>query len=111
VIDLVEVHLVRLGQPERAGEERGEQDDDHQIHVETVEPAAGLTREAGRSVRAGRRRREPVADPAHEPELGEGQGRGPAWHRRGFVGKSIVWDDCERGIADRLPLDGRPNPA
>ena len=42
VVDLVEVHLVRLGEPERAQPHRRDDEDDEQPQVEPVEPAAAL---------------------------------------------------------------------
>ena len=54
VVDLVEVHLVRLGEPEHPQAE--DRDDEHDEHpeVEAVEAAAGLVVEGSRAVRAER---------------------------------------------------------
>ena len=54
VIDLVEVHLVRLGETEHPDAEDRRDEDDQQPEVEPVEPATGLVVETTRSIRSHR---------------------------------------------------------
>ena len=54
VVDLVEVHLVRLGEPERAQQHRPDHEQDHEQQVELVQPAATLRAERRAAVGRGR---------------------------------------------------------
>ena len=74
VIDLVEVHLVGLGQAERAQPERGQQQDDHDPDVEAVEAAAAFPDQGPAPVGADGSLRQPVMDPPDDTALRE---RGP----------------------------------
>ena len=53
VVDLVEVHLVRLGEPEGAQQHRPDDEHDDEPQVEPVEPPAALASAGSRSDRAG----------------------------------------------------------
>ena len=80
VIDLVEVHLVGLRQPEQAKAERGQYEDDEDPHIEAVEAAAALPDEQPAAVGPDRLIAEASAEPADESEIGEGHRRRPAGH-------------------------------
>ena len=69
VIDLVEVHLVRLGQPEHAEAQRGDDQDDQEPQVEPVEPAAALARAGSRCGPGGRALVEPRPGTSRRPDL------------------------------------------
>ena len=66
VVDLVEVHLVGLGEAEHAQAERGQQEHDHQPHVEAVQPAATLADQRATPVGPHGPLGQPVADPADD---------------------------------------------
>ena len=81
VVDLVEVHLVRLGQAERAQQQRAEDEQDDQEQVEPVEAAAALVAEGGTPIRADRRLVEAGLEPADDADLLDGRARRPGRHR------------------------------
>ncbi len=82
VIDLVEVHLVRLGEPEQAQPERREDQDEDEPGIEAVESAAALAHERPAPVGARRDRVQPVVDPPADPDLLESGGLRPGRQRR-----------------------------
>ncbi len=81
VVDLVEVHLVRLGQSERAQEQGAEDEQDDQEQVEPVEAAAALVAERGAPIRADRRLVEAGLEPADDADLVDRRARRPGRHR------------------------------
>ena len=86
VIDLVEVHLVGLGQPVSA-QDHGPDDQDHDDpQIELVEPAAALAAQQGAAVGPERRLAQAGPEPADDPELIEAGARGPGRERGGRGG-------------------------
>ncbi len=66
MVDLVEVHAVRLGEPVRPQHERGDHEDEEDPQVQPVEPAAALPDQERRPV-VGAIPPEP-AQPADDPQ-------------------------------------------
>ena len=77
VVDLVEVHLVRLGQPERSEQEAADHQHDQQPQVQPVEAAAALAGKQRAPVGADGTVAKPRPEPADDPELGEAGPGGP----------------------------------
>ena len=71
VVDLVEVHLIWLGEAERPERHRGDDEDDQEPQVKAVEPASTFGDERRAAVRADRSVAEPGPEPADDAELGE----------------------------------------
>ena len=82
VVDLVEVHLVRLGQPEHAQPEDRHDEHDEDPEVEAVEAAAGLVVEGLRAVGPERPGSDLLAQPLDDAHLGSGRRFGPGRERR-----------------------------
>ena len=89
VIDLVEVHLERLVEPEGAQHHRPEDEHDDDPQVEPVEPAAALVTDRGRPVGPDPRVVVAGLEPGDDADVVEGAAGGPARHRRGRRGG---WD-------------------
>ena len=84
VVDLVEVHPVRLGQAERAQTEAGHDDDHQEPQVQSVEPPAGLAVKPPRAIGHERTHGQPRGQPAqagpvaqHGRQVTPGRGPGP----------------------------------
>ena len=83
VVDLVEVHLVRLREAERAQDEAGQDEHHDQPQIEPVEAATALASEQPASIRPDRRRVEARPEPADDAQLGERGARPPGRQRDG----------------------------
>ena len=81
VVDLVEVHLLRLVEPEGAKHHRADDQDDDDPQVELVEPSAALVAERRRPIRPHGRIAVSRLQPADHAELVERRPGGPARHR------------------------------
>ena len=82
VVDLVEVHLVRLGQPEEAQREARHDEHGEEPHVEPVQAATALADERCAAVRPDRSLAETVPEPAGDATLGQPERSRPRRHRR-----------------------------
>ena len=82
VVDLVEVHLVRLGEPERAQQHRPDHEHDHEEQVELVQPAATLRAKRRAAVGSERHLAQPRLEPADDAQLLERRAWGPGRHGR-----------------------------
>ena len=83
VVDLVEVHVQRLPEPERAQHERGHDQHHEQPQVELVEATAALVGERCAPVGHDRPLAEPLAEPQAERALAQDRARAP--RRRGLL--------------------------
>ena len=83
VVDLVEVHLVRLGQPERPERQARDDQDREDPQVQAVEATAALAAQRGTPIRADGSLAETVAEPADHAALGDAERPRPGRHRRG----------------------------
>ena len=77
VVDLIEMHLVRLGQPERAQQERPDDQQHDEEEVEPVESPASLGAKRGAAVRTDRGLDETGPEPADDAHLPERDARRP----------------------------------
>ena len=118
VIDLVEVHLVRLGQAEHPDPEDRHDENGEQPQVKPVEPPAGLVMEAAGAVGPDGPLRELGPEPAPRPELHEGRRAGPGQrgelrsrrHAEGRWSRRSQW--CRSDSRGRLgPTDRERRPA
>ena len=82
VVDLVEVHLARLGQPEGAQEHRRDDEDDEEPQVDPIETAATLGSQRGAAVRPDGRLAQACLEPAEDTDLRVGGARRPGRERR-----------------------------
>ncbi len=83
VVDLVEVHLVRLGQSEHPHSEHRCEEDDEDPHVELVQPPRRLVVERSRPVGSDRALVELCPEPGDRAELGQRRRLGPGRQRQG----------------------------
>ena len=83
VVDLVEMHLVRLGKPERAHPQGRDEEERQDPYVQPVEPAPAFADQQSTAIRPERRLRDPVTQPADDPGLAEGSALGPGRQRNG----------------------------
>ena len=83
VVDLVEVHLVRLGEPEGAQEHRRDDEHDEEPQVQPVETAATLGSKRRAAVRTDGRFVQACLEPAADTELRVGRTGRPGRERRG----------------------------
>ena len=83
VVDLVEVHLVGLGQPERPEHQARDDQDGQDPQVQAVEATAALAAQCGASIRADGPLAKTVAEPADHAALGDAERPRPGRHRRG----------------------------
>ena len=91
VVDLVEVHLVGLGETENPEPENRDDEDDDDPCVEAVEPAARLTHELARTIGPKRPVEQSAAEPGPGARLCERRPIRPGWQRRQRRGR------CRRG--------------
>ena len=87
VVDLVEVHLVRLLEPIGPEQHRADEDDQHEPQVEAVEAAAAFESQERAAVGADRDVAEPRREPADDAQVVETGAWCPCRHPGGYGGQ------------------------